>query len=100
VKSRLSRLSSPRPDWNTRTDGANIVHGETSFERADGSRGVAADVSLAYQQPPGWVEPSPQLILQIIADMATQLALPREALVSVVPEPLPFVPGVEENLFG
>jgi len=46
------------------------------------------------------VEPSPQLILQIIADMATQLALPREALVSVVPEPLPFVPGVEENLFG
>jgi hypothetical protein len=47
------------------------------------------------------VEPGPQLVLQIIADMATQLAPPAEALVSVVPEPIPLAPGtIEESPFG
>jgi hypothetical protein len=102
-------------DWNTREDpGGNLVHGETSFERADGSRGIAADVSLAYEAgamvprappappaPSGWVEPGPQLVLQIIADMATQLSPPGDALVSVVPEPIPIAPGmIEESPFG
>jgi hypothetical protein len=103
-------------DWNTREDpGGNVVHGETTFERADGSRGIAADVSLAYEAgpvvpepapapipgPSGWVEPGPQLVLQIIADMATQLSAPSEALVSVVPEPIPIAPGtIEESPFG
>jgi hypothetical protein len=115
-------------DWNTREDpGGNLVHGETSFERADGSRGIAADVSLAYEAgvpapraspgppawvepgppgwvepgPPAWVEPGPQLVLQIIADMATQLSPPGDALVSVVPEPIPIAPGmIEESPFG
>jgi hypothetical protein len=101
-------------DWATREDpGGNLVHGESSFERADGTRGVAADASLAYEagagpvapgrshSPPGWVEPGPQLVLQIIADTATQLSAPSEALVSVVPEPIPIAPGaIEESPFG
>jgi hypothetical protein len=103
-------------DWNTREDpGGNVVHGETTFERDDGTRGIAADVSLAYEAgpvvpepapapipgPSGWVEPGPQLVLQIIADMATQLSAPSEALVSVVPEPIPIAPGtIEESPFG
>jgi hypothetical protein len=136
-------------DWATREDpGGNLVHGETTFEREDGTRGVAADVSLAYEtllgpavpilaeeavrsderaatgasDPPAppqataalgeagalprralaeWVEPGPQLVLQIIADMATQLAPPGETLVSVVPEPIPIAPGaIEDSPFG
>jgi hypothetical protein len=108
-------------DGKVRTEGENIVHGETSFERTDGTKGIAADVSLAYEASPRvevrpvapeeepdpfapyrgeWAAPDARLILQIITDMATQLSPPEKALVSVFPEPIPIDPGIEEHPFG
>jgi len=48
-----------------------------------------------------WVEVTPQLVLVVIQDMATELSPPREPLIALAPETIPILPGaIEESPFG